>query len=209
VPADDLPLARPPAALPGAIGPAEALVVTLPPWLVSVVAAQGVCVTDAQRMQFAVRLAQENVARGTGGPFGAAVFEEASGRLVGAGVNLVERSNNAVLHAEVVALMFAQRAVASHTLAAPPVATAHMLATSCAPCAMCLGAVHWSGVCRVLIGATREDAMAIGFDEGPVFPESVRYLEARGIVFTEGVERDAARAVLQQYQQLGGPLYNA
>jgi tRNA(Arg) A34 adenosine deaminase TadA len=148
------------------------------------------------------------VEHGTGGPFGAAVFEEATGRLVSVGVNLVETRDNAVLHAEVVALMFAQRALGSYTLASPPAPVAHVLATSCAPCAMCLGAVHWSGVSRVLIGATRDDAMAIGFDEGPVFPESVRYLEARGITFVEGIERASARAVLQRYRELGGPLYN-
>jgi len=187
----------------------EPLVIALPAWLDAAAAAQGPCASDAERMRFVVRLAQENVDRGTGGPFGAAVFEEPGGRLVAAGVNLVEHACNAVLHAEVVALMLAQRAVGSYTLASPPAAAEHMLATSCAPCAMCLGAVHWSGVRRVLIGATREDAMAIGFDEGPVFPESVRYLEARGIAFEDGVEREAARAVLQRYRDLGGPLYNA
>jgi tRNA(Arg) A34 adenosine deaminase TadA len=159
-------------------------------------------------MRLAVQLAEQNVARGTGGPFGAAVFEEATGRLVAAGVNLVHASNNAALHAEVVALMFAQRATGSFTLASPPLTRSHMLATSCAPCAMCLGAVHWSGVSRVVSGATREDATAIGFDEGPVFPESIRYLEARGITFADAVERSAARAVMQRYCDLQGPMYN-
>lgn len=186
----------------------DPLHIALPEWLVLLVASQGPCVSDRERMQFVVQLAAENVERGTGGPFGAAVFDETTGRLVAAGVNLVEPTNNAALHAEVVALMFAQRAVGSFTLSSPPLATAHMLATSCAPCAMCLGAVHWSGVTRVLIGASREDATAIGFDEGPVFPESLRYLEARGIRFTDGVEREAARAVLQRFCDLKRPLYN-
>lgn len=186
----------------------DPLRIALPEWLTLVVAAQAPCVTDVERMRFVVHLASENVERGTGGPFGAAVFEETTGRVLAAGVNLVEPCNNAVLHAEVVALMFAQRHVDSFTLSSPPLDVTHMLATSCAPCAMCLGAVHWSGVARVLIGATREDAMAIGFDEGPVFPESVQYLEARGIVFEEGVEREAARAVLARYRALERPLYN-
>lgn len=182
------------------------LLVTLPDWLATRVAQAPACVTDEAQVRFAVALADENVARATGGPFGAAVFEVGTGRLVAAGVNLVEPAHNAALHAEVVALMFAQRVIGSYTLAASPVA--HVLATSCAPCAMCLGAIHWSGVTRVLVGATRDDAMAIGFDEGPVFPESVRYLEARGVTFRTGVARDEARAVLQRYRDLGGPVYN-
>jgi tRNA(Arg) A34 adenosine deaminase TadA len=182
--------------------------VALPSWVLALADAASPCVTDEARVAFAIALARGNVEHGTGGPFGAAIFEEDTGRLVSVGVNLVETRHNAVLHAEVVALMFAQRAVASYTLASPPARAAHVLATSCAPCAMCLGAVHWSGVTRVLIGATRDDAMAIGFDEGPVFPESVRYLEARGIAFVEGIEREAARAVLQRYQELDRPLYN-
>ncbi len=182
--------------------------VALPSWVVDVARSASPCRTDAERVAFAIALASGNVEQGTGGPFGAAVFEESTGRLVSVGVNLVEARHNAVLHAEVVALMFAQRAAGAYTLASPPAREAHVLATSCAPCAMCLGAVHWSGVSRVLIGATRDDAMAIGFDEGPVFPESVRYLEARGIAFTDGIERDAARAVLERYRDLGRPLYN-
>jgi tRNA(Arg) A34 adenosine deaminase TadA len=182
------------------------LVITLPEWLGARIAEAPACRTDEERVRFTIGLADENVTRGTGGPFGSAVFDDATGRLVAAGVNLVEPARNAVLHAEVVALMYAQRVVGSYTLASAT--TAHVLATSCAPCAMCLGTIHWSGVSTVLIGATREDATAIGFDEGPVFPESLRYLEARGIVFRTGIARAEGRAVLERYRSLGRPLYN-
>jgi tRNA(Arg) A34 adenosine deaminase TadA len=74
---------------------------------------------------------------------------------------------------------------------------------------MCIGATLWSGVRRVLCGATRDDAMALHFDEGPVFPESYRYLEARGIAFVRGVLREEARAVLELYRERGGKVYNA
>jgi len=73
---------------------------------------------------------------------------------------------------------------------------------------MCLGAIHWSGLSRVLIGATRDDAMNIGFDEGPVFPESIAYLERNGIAFADGIARERAIAVLQRYVDLGRPIYN-
>lgn len=68
---------------------------------------------------------------------------------------------------------------------------------------MCLGAVPWSGIRRVVMGALREDAQALGFDEGPVFPESYAYLAARGLHFTRGVRRAEGRAVLEEYVARG------
>lgn len=120
-------------------------------------------------MRFVIDLAHENVARRTGGPFAAAVFRSDDGRCVSAGVNSVMRLNSAVLHAEVVALMFAQARVGSYTLRVAD--ASYELVTSCEPCAMCLGAILWSGVRRLVCGAARSDAERIGFDEGPVFPE--------------------------------------
>jgi hypothetical protein len=46
------------------------------------------------------------------------------------------------------------------------------------------------------------------FEEGPVFPESYRYLEARGIEIVRNVLRPEARAVLDLYRSKGGEVYN-
>ena len=159
-------------------------------------------------MAVALTCARENVLRRTGGPFGAAVFESDTGRLVAVGVNLVVPLNNSSLHAEIVAFMMAQAALGSYTLQAPDLPR-HELYTSCEPCAMCLGAVLWSGVRRVVWSATREDADSISFDEGPVFAASYEYLRARGIEFHGGVLRAEGREVLRLYGESGGPIYNA
>lgn len=159
------------------------------------------------RMRLAIALSRENVERGTGGPFGAAVFERASGRLVSVGMNLVVLHRNSTLHAEIVALMMAQSRVGSYSLGADGL-PAHDMAASCDPCAMCLGALLWSGVSRVLCGARREDANILEFDEGPVFPESYSYLENRGIEIQRGILREEARAVLELYRDRGGVIYN-
>src|SRR5512145_3146208 len=151
-------------------------------------------------MRVAIGLARENVVRGTGGPFGAVVFDERTALPVAAGVNLVERQANAILHAEVVALMLAHRAIGRFTLGAPDLAP-HALVTSCDPCAMCLGAALWSGVRRLVCGADRTDAMGIGFDEGPVFASSYRYLAERGVTVVHGVLRDEAARVLAEYHR--------
>lgn len=164
--------------------------------------------SDEDRMRLAIAVSRENVKIGTGGPFGAAIFESESGRLVSVGMNSVVRSHNCVLHGEIVAFMMAQQSVRSFTLNAPNL-PAHELFTSCDPCAMCLGAALWSGVRRIVCGAAREDATRLKFEEGPVFPESYKYLEDRGIKIEHNVLRDEARAVLEEYRARGGKIYNA
>ena len=135
------------------------------------------------------------------------MFESASGRLVAAGVNRVVPTSCSVAHAEMMALMAAQRVVGSHDLggAGMPV---YELVTSVEPCAMCFGAIPWSGVRSVVCGATDDDARAIGFDEGPKLADWVAALTSRGISVHCGVARDAAKAVLLDYQREGGPIYN-
>lgn len=158
-------------------------------------------------MTLAIALSRANVERGTGGPFGAAVFEQATGRLVAVGVNSVVRLSNCTLHAEMTAIQFANRRLGTFSLSANGL-PAHVLATSCDPCAMCMGAVLWSGVRSLLCGATRDDASALRFEEGPVFPESWRYLEERGIAITRRVLRPEAQAAMVLYRERAGPIYN-
>jgi len=178
-----------------------------PEWVDSVVDWNRGYVSDEDRMRLAIDVSRENVERGTGGPFGAAVFESESGRLVAVGMNSVVRLNNCALHGEMMAFMMAQQRIGSFTLSAPNL-PAHDLYTSCEPCAMCLGATLWSGVRRVVYGAAREDASMLNFEEGPVFPESYVYLEERGIQIVRNVLREEARAVLELYRTKSGKIYN-
>src|SRR6266496_2921136 len=153
--------------------PDRTVAASCPEWMERAVDWGAQYATDESKMGLAVELARQNVLRGTGGPFGAAVFESASGMIVAAGVNSVTRLQNSMLHAEVLALMLAEYRVGSYTLLGPELPH-HALVTTCDPCAMCLGAVLWSGVRRLVTGADRADASALDFDEGPVFPESDR-----------------------------------
>jgi tRNA(Arg) A34 adenosine deaminase TadA len=159
---------------------------------------------DEARMRLAIDLARRNVLHG-GGPFGAAVFEAETGQVVAVGANSVVAQKCSLLHAEVAAIAFAQAAVSSHTLAKG----AYELFASSEPCAQCLGATVWSGVRRLVCGATADDAEAIGFDEGPRRIDWAAQLQARGIAVTLGVLATEARDVLASYAARGGPIYNA
>jgi tRNA(Arg) A34 adenosine deaminase TadA len=181
--------------------------VEYPEWVDSVVDWNAAYATDADRMRLAISISRANVEHESGGPFGAAIFESVTGRLVAVGMNSVVRSNNCALHGEMVAFMMAQQRIGSFSLKGPDL-PAHEMHTSCEPCAMCLGATLWSGVQRVVYGAAREDASLLNFDEGPVFPESYTYLEDRGIEIVRNVLRDEARAVLELYRRKSGKIYN-
>ena len=178
-----------------------------PAWVQEIIDWNQLYHTDQDRMRLAIRVARENVERGSGGPFGAAIFESESGRLVSVGMNSVVRLNNCTLHGEMFAFMMAQQRVGSFTLKSPNL-PAHELFTSCEPCAMCLGTTLWSGVQRVVYGAAREDASLLNFEEGPVFPESYKYLEDRGIEIVRNVMRSEARAILELYRTKSGKIYN-
>lgn len=178
-----------------------------PEWVNETVDWDRAYASDEERMRLAIDVSRENVVRGTGGPFGAAVFEAESGRLVSLGMNCVVRLNNCTLHGEMMAFMMAQQRVGSFTLNSPEL-PAHDLFTSCEPCAMCLGATLWSGVRRLVYGAAREDAALLNFDEGPVFAESYAYLEERDLKIVRNVLREEARAVLELYRANSGTIYN-
>jgi len=187
--------------------PPSTLVIGPPDWLQQAVDWSARYDSDEARMRVAVELARQNVLRGSGGPFGAGVFEAEGGRLVAAGVNSVTRLGNSVLHAETLAIMLAQARLGTYALGAGE--ESYLLVTSCEPCAMCLGATLWSGVRGLVCGAAKEDATAVGFDEGPVFAESWAYLEHRGVRTARGVLRDQAVAVLELYRASGGAIYSS
>jgi tRNA(Arg) A34 adenosine deaminase TadA len=181
--------------------------VDYPAWVNDIIDWEGIYATDESRMRVAIAVSHENVERDTGGPFGAAIFERDSGKLVAVGMNSVVRLDNCTLHGEMVAFMMAQKRLGSFTLGASGM-PAHELFTSCEPCAMCLGATLWSGVKRIVCGAGRDDASRLDFEEGPVFPASYAYLEERGIAVVRNVLRSEAQAVLERYRSRSGKIYN-
>jgi tRNA(Arg) A34 adenosine deaminase TadA len=160
-----------------------------------------------ERMDLVLELARRNCRQQTGGPFAAAVFELESGRLVAVGLNLVVAAGCSVAHAELIALMLAQQRLGSFTLNAPGLPECDLV-SSTEPCAMCLGAIPWAGIRRLVCGARDEDARAIGFDEGDKPADWIRLLERRHITVLRDVRREEARRILQDYAASGGLIYN-
>lgn len=176
---------------------------TLPSWAWEVAGADEVLATPEQRMALVLRLVERNIADG-GGPFGAAVFDE-QGRLVAPGVNRVVPDSAPIAHAEIVAIAAAGQRLGTWDLRSRG---RFQLVTSTEPCAMCLGAVPWSGVVSLVIGARDADARAVGFDEGHKPEGWLDSLGDRGIEVVCDVGRDEVTDLLRRYAGGGGPIYN-
>ena len=163
--------------------------------------------TIEERMRFVLTLSRQNVLNKTGGPFAAVVFDS-EGRIIAPGVNIVVTSKCSVFHAEIIALALAQKILGRYDISDGGKLHYDLFATT-EPCAMCFGAIPWSGIRRLVCGARDEDARAIGFDEGPKMAEWISALNDRGISVLRDVLRADAAAILKEYAASGGPLYNA
>ena len=182
--------------------------IQLPEWTKNLLTTSpDVFLSAEDRLRFVIALARQNVQRQTGGPFAAAVFDE-GGHLIALGVNMVVISNCSVLHAEIVALVLAQKALNRYDLSNGG-RQHYDLVAAAEPCAMCFGAITWSGVRRLVCGARDEDVRAIGFDEGPKVNDWVAALNDRGIAVVRDVLREEATAVLREYVAAGGTIYNS
>lgn len=160
---------------------------------------------DDARIALAIELARLNVAHATGGPFGAAVFDDA-GQLISVGVNRVEALQSSLAHAEIVALAAAQRKLGRARLNGD--GRRYTLAASAQPCCQCYGAIVWAGIDELLIAARSEDTESLaGFDEGPLPADWIAALEHRGIRVVRDLRRSAACEVLSRYAKSGGRKY--
>src|SRR5207253_10948280 len=107
-------------------------------------------------MQLAIRKAQESIAAGQS-PFGSVIVR--AGEVIAATHNTVWRDGDPTAHAEVNCIRAAARALKTIFL------HGCALYSTTEPCPMCLSAIHWAKIERVVYGATIADAAAAGFCE--------------------------------------------
>ncbi len=164
--------------------------------------------TVEERMRHVIRFSRLNFEKETGGPFAAGLFESDSGRLVVIGVNRVVPSMCSSAHAEIVALSLAQKMLQSHDLGGDGMAN-YQLVVNWRPCAMCYGAVIWSGVRDLVIAGSDSQLEEItGFDEGPLHPDWFDELQKRGIAVQDNLLKEEACDVFRLFRASGSPVYN-
>ena len=137
-------------------------------------------------MRMAIELAENNVIREQGGPFGAVIVKD--GKIVGQGSNEVTSTNDPTAHAEVVAIRNACKNLSSFELFGAEIYC------SCEPCPMCLSAIYWARISRIYFANTREDAADIGFDDDFIYHEIPKAIEERAVP-ARAMLRDEAQQV--------------
>lgn len=189
--------------------------IQLPDWLAALTREQAGRQFNSRedKMRFVIDLSRRNVAARTGGPFGAAIFDEQVGALISCAVNAVVTQNQSIAHAETLAIMLAQQKLKTFDLASDK-DREYALYTSGQPCIMCFGATWWSGVTHLVCAARTEDIEELtGFREGPLPADWAGQLEGREelpkIDVISDVLRDEACEVLRAYAESGQPVYNA
>lgn len=114
----------------------------LPGWVEDLLPHSGqVYPTVENRVRLAIELARWNVHYRTGWPFGAAIFDRNTNKLLAPGVNIVVAAGCSTAHAEIMAITIAQQLIGDFDLGEegrPP----YELVASAEPCTMCLGAIH-------------------------------------------------------------------
>ena len=183
--------------------------VELPQWAIEENEKLPPCILNLEeRMRTVIRFSRLNFEKKTGGPFAAGIFERDSGRLVIIGVNRVIPSNMSSAHAEVVAITLAQQILGTFDLGSDKEKT-YQLVVNARPCAMCFGAIPWSGIVDVVVGAPGNRIEELtGFDEGPIHPDWQSELQKRGIKIRENVLEQEACEVLDAFGKSNAIVYN-
>ena len=147
---------------------------------------------DLAFLRQAIQLAKEHSVAGKGGPFGAVVVR--NGEVVGQGFNQVVQNQDPTAHAEVLAIRNAARQLGTHVL------DDCTIYCSCEPCPMCLSAVYWARIPRVVFASAGEDAKAAGFDDSLITHELSLPWEDRALQGSQALREEGHR-VLEEWAQ--------
>lgn len=129
---------------------------------------------DKSFLQKAIKIAENGIDTGHG-PFAAIITR--NGEIVAEANNEVVISNDPTAHAEVLAIRRASALLKTHDL------SGCILYSSCEPCPMCLGAIYWSGIKKVIYASDRDDAEKAGFSDKFIYNEIALDPAERNIIF--------------------------
>ncbi len=144
---------------------------------------------DSIFLRKAIRLSAKNSHDGIHGPFGAVIT--LNDEVIAEGWNEVLQTNDPTSHAEIVAIRKACRKLNSWDLSGT------VLYSSCEPCPMCMGAIYWSRISRVVFAADRKDAAEAGFSDDMIYEEINIPHDRRSIKFVQHLQDEAVEVFLK------------
>jgi len=115
-------------------------------------AADRVSAIDRERMRSVAAFTAETLSTDQPVPFGAEIVSTATGERLMRAVNRVGPDHDPSAHAETLTIRLACAKLATPSL------KGYTLYTTCEPCPMCMACALWSGLDRLVFGATIADA---------------------------------------------------
>jgi guanine deaminase len=145
-------------------------------------------------MSLAIEKARDGIAAGQS-PFGAIIVRD--GAVVAATHNSVWRDTDPTAHAEVNCIRRAAKELKVIDLSG-----CEMYST-CEPCPMCLAAIHWSKIDRVVFGATIADAADAGFCELRVDARVLAEMGRSPLKVESGLLREECAELFARWREAG------
>jgi tRNA(Arg) A34 adenosine deaminase TadA len=142
----------------------------------------------------AIDKAKEGIAAGQS-PFGAIIVR--AGEIVARAHNTVWRDTDPTAHAEVNCIRSAATALETIDL------SGCKMYSTCEPCPMCLAAIHWSKIERVVYGATIADAARAGFCELHVDARLLAELGKSPLHVQSGLLREECAELFEIWKKAG------
>ena len=146
---------------------------------------------DKTFLMRAIEIAGTSIDNG-GGPFGAIITK--NGELIAEAGNLVVLMNDATAHAEITAIRKASEVLKTFDL------SECTLYTSCEPCPMCLGAIYWAGIKKIIYSSDRNDAALAGFNDRFIYDEILLDPSDRKITFLQ-IRDKKSEEVFRKWKQ--------
>lgn len=147
---------------------------------------------DKKFLELAIETALENMDDG-GGPFGAVIVRK--GDIISRAGNRVVTGHDPTAHAEVMAIRKAAESLGTHDL------SDCTIYASCEPCPMCLGAIYWAGVRRIVYASDRYRAAAAGFSDSHIYDEIAADNSKRSITMVRAL-KEKGDTVLRKWEEL-------
>ncbi len=149
---------------------------------------------EADCMSLAIAEARRGIAAGQS-PFGSVIVRD--GAVVAAAHNTVWRDTDPTAHAEVNCIRASALRLATIDLGGCT------LYSTCEPCPMCLAAIHWSKVDRVVFGASIADAAGAGFAELQVAALTLAEMGRSPVIVEGGLCRDECAGLFGEWKDAG------
>jgi len=153
---------------------------------------------DEQFMRMAIAKTREGIAVGQS-PFGSLIIS--GDKVVACTHNTVWHTTDPTAHAEVNCIRAAAKELKTIDL------KGCTLYSTTEPCPMCLAAIHWAKIDRVVYGATIDDAASAGFAELHIAAKDMARQGRSHLKVESGLMQKECAALFDEWKKAGGRAY--